>query len=122
MNSPTIAMIDDDRAWTDVAAAVLHDQGFEVQVAHDGVEALDLLATAQPVLVILDVHLPRMSGLRVLHEFRRHDLHSPVLMVSSDDQASLEGQAMSDGACAFLHKPIPLDLLLHAVRRFGAYR
>ena len=120
MSRGTILFIDDDMPWSETAARVLEEAGFEVRLAHDGDQALDLLAQETPALVILDVHLPRLNGLQLLRDFRERNRSTPVLMVSADDQAGIQDRAMADGAWAFLRKPLALPLLVRAVERYVA--
>jgi DNA-binding response OmpR family regulator len=112
-----IILIDDDRTWLQTAGDLLRAEGFAVETAEDGQRGLELLDRTNPVLVILDTHMPRLSGFDVLRELRRRGQRVPILMVSSEDQASLMAQALNDGASSFLRKPVAADLLLRAVRR-----
>jgi two-component system alkaline phosphatase synthesis response regulator PhoP len=122
MDGTDVLIIDDDQAWAGSVAQLLDDAGFVVRSASDGEQALELLATEQPALVILDVHLPCIGGMDVLREFRQRNRHTPVLMMSADDRASIQDRAMSEGATAFLRKPTSVPLLLRAVRRYLADR
>jgi two-component system response regulator MprA len=115
MATHPIILIDDDHAWSEAAVALLRDEGFDVEIAKDGQNGLELLDHSAPMLVILDVHLPRLSGFDLLRELRRRGQLMPVLMVSSEDQAGLMAQALDEGASSFLHKPVPAELLLRAV-------
>lgn len=117
MTAPIIALVDDNRRWAQTAAGVLREAGFEVRLAFDGEEALDLLTTVVPALLILDVRLPRIDGLHILEQFRRHDVQTPVLVISGDDQAAIQDRAMTAGANGFLRKPISMPLLLRAIER-----
>lgn len=117
MATQPIVLIDDDPTWLEAAVALLREEGFEVQTAEDGRVGLELLDHSAPLLVILDVHMPRLDGFEVLRELRRRDQRVPVLMVSSEDQAGLMAQALADGASSFLRKPIRAELLLRAVHR-----
>lgn len=112
-----ILLIDDDRAWAEAAGALLRAEGFDVEAAGDGQDGLELLDHRVPLLVILDVHMPRLGGLDVLRELRRRGQQVPVLMVSSEDQACLMAQALAEGASSFLRKPVAAELLLRAVHR-----
>ena len=112
-----IILIDDDRTWLQAAVDLLRADGFEVETAEDGQRGLELLDRSSPVLVILDIHMPRLGGFDLLRELRRRGQRVPVLMVSSEDQAGLMAQALADGASSFLRKPVAADLLLRAVRR-----
>ncbi len=115
MATHPIILIDNDCTWSEAAVALLSDEGFEVEIAKDGRNGLELLDHSAPVLVILDVHLPRLSGFDLLRELRRRGQQVPVLMVSSEDQAGLMAQALAEGASSFLHKPVPAELLVRAV-------
>jgi DNA-binding response OmpR family regulator len=117
MTAPIIALVDDNRRWAQTAAGVLREAGFEVRLAFDGEEALDLLTTVVPALLILDVRLPRIDGLHILEQFRRQDVQTPVLVISGDDQAAIQDRAMTAGANGFLRKPISMPLLLRAIER-----
>ena len=112
-----VLIVDDDVPWSETAAGALRDAGFEVHLAHNGDQGASLLEREPPSVVILDVHLPGLSGLELLHQFRQRDRFTPVVMVSGDDQAAIQDRAMSEGASAFLRKPVSLSLLLRAVER-----
>ncbi len=117
MATHPIILIDDDRTWVQATVDLLHAEGFDVEAAEDGQRGLELLDRSSPVLVILDIHMPRLGGFDVLRELRRRGEHVPVLMVSSEDRAGLMAQALADGASSFLRKPVPAELLLRVVRR-----
>ncbi|MBN1909604.1 MAG: response regulator [Pirellulales bacterium] len=116
MAQTDVLIIDDDQSWIRSVAHLLEDAGFSVEAAEDGEKALELLMTEHPALVISDVHLPGINGLELLRQFRQHDHQTPVLMVSAEDRVSIQERAMSDGANAFLRKPISASLLMCYVR------
>jgi len=118
MYSEIIAVIDDNQDWVENVSEALTQQGFEVRTAQNECEAIDLLDGIRPDLLILDVHLAGINGLRILSDFRNHNRTTPVLVVSGDDRASIRDKAMTDGASGFLQKPLPSSLLVRAVRRF----
>jgi DNA-binding response OmpR family regulator len=115
MATHPIILIDNDSAWLERVETVLREEGFAVETAEDGQHGLELLDHTAPVLVILNVHLPRLSGFDLLRELRRRGQQVPVLMVSSQDQAGLMAQALAEGASRFLRKPVAAELLLRAV-------
>jgi DNA-binding response OmpR family regulator len=118
MTSPLILLIDDDRSWCDTASAVLEAEGYEVRTALDGQQGLDLLAESAPLLVILDMHMPRRTGIEVLREMRRgRPQPPPVLMLSAAAGADEIGRAITEGAAAFLTKPLTAQSLRQTVRR-----
>lgn len=112
-----IILIDDNHSWSEAVVDFLGAEGFRVETAESGKQGLDLLTSTDPILIILDVELPDMSGLSLLRELRRREnKFVPVLMVSAEDQSSVMANAFEEGATSFLHKPVAPDLLLRAVR------
>jgi len=118
MATGEILVIDDNCQCLDAVVDVLRGEGYRVRTAVNAKDALDLLSHSTPGLVILDIRLPGVSGLRLLSDFRQRDPQTPVLMMSSEDRASLHEEAMAKGANGFLTKPFPMSVLLAAVRRF----
>jgi DNA-binding response OmpR family regulator len=118
MTSQPIVVIDDDRSWVEATGDLLREEGYEVQTALDGEHALALLDNTRPCVVIMDMHMPRLSGLDVLRELRQQRSDLPIIMVSADDQSSVMAEAMNQGASLFLRKPVASGLILRAVRRF----
>lgn len=114
---PTIILIDDNQEWTLEIKTFLGEAGFSVEIAGDGSVALKLLERSNPALVILDVHLPQVSGIEILRVVREQNQNVPVLMVSADDQAGVMSQALHEGATCFLRKPVKIELLLRAIQR-----
>lgn len=119
MRTDEIAVIDDNRQFVDAVADALTGVGYRVRTALRGEEAMELLRDVSPRLVILDIQLPDVNGLRLLADFRRRDGRTPVLVMSSEDRAAIHEQAMAHGANGFLRKPFSPDILLSAVRRFA---
>jgi DNA-binding response OmpR family regulator len=120
MSTDEIAVIDDNRQCVDAVADALTGEGYRVLTALCGEDAIGLLRHASPCLVILDIHLPDVNGLRLLADFRRRDAHTPVLVMSSEDRASIHEQAMANGANGFLRKPFSPEVLLSAVHHFAS--
>jgi two-component system response regulator RegX3 len=80
--TPTVLVVEDEEAFIDALTVGLRREGFEIEVARDGAEALDRFDDIRPDLVLLDVMLPTVSGLDVCREMRqRSDV--PIIMVSA---------------------------------------
>jgi response regulator of citrate/malate metabolism len=91
--------------------------GFEVAgVARTGQEALELAGSLDPDLVLLDVHLPDISGLEVLERLRRAGRHVPVLIVTAERGAPAVSAALHGGAMQYLVKPFEYDDLAERLR------
>ena len=98
----TLLVVDDDPAIRDVASGLLGDAGYSVITASDGVEALQVIGTAQPDLVITDLRMPHMSGFELLKILRERFPQLPVIAVSGE----FTGDALPSGVIAdvFLSK------------------
>ena len=111
-----ILVIEDDPQFRQTVQATLEDEGWAVDVAADGQQALGWLALRRPALVVLDWTLPEFDGEAVAASLRAtHGLGVPVLLMTADGSAS--EKARRAGAFAYLHKPFELDELIGLVRR-----
>jgi len=92
----------------------LRDAGLEVHEATDGRYALDLTRIIHPDVLVLDLGLPRVSGLEVLRKLRadRKVSHTPVIVLTADGRDQTVDLAFYEGATDFVTKPVdPLDLV-----------
>jgi two-component system, OmpR family, phosphate regulon response regulator PhoB len=118
MSNPLVLVVEDEAALATMLRYNLEKQGFRVDEAADGQEALTRIAEAPPDLVLLDWMLPVMSGIEVCRQIRRRpdtrDL--PVIMVTArtDDQDAVRG--LNTGADDYITKPFNIDALLARMR------
>ena len=94
----------------------LQEQGYAVDSAGNGAEALDFAEAAPYDLIVLDVLLPELSGLAVCRELRRRGQHTPVLMLTARDAIDDRVAGLDAGADEYLVKPFALRELLARVR------
>ena len=113
----TTLLIDDDRAFSAVAAATLQREGIPVSVAHSLHEARGLIAARSFDLVVLDRRLPDGDGLQYLPEVRAALPGAVVVMVTAHGDISSAVEAIRLGAADYLAKPIELTDLLFKARR-----
>ena len=114
--SGPILVIDDDPGLREIIQETLEDEGLVVDVAGDGLQALELAARRRPELVILDWGLPLFDGDVVAARLRSmHGVGLRVLIVTADGHAA--EKARRAGAFAYLHKPFDVDVLMDTVRR-----
>lgn len=121
-NAPRILVVDDDRRVLELLEIAFSNQGFRVLMASDGDEAVRSAAQDQPDLVVLDVRLPRRSGLDVCELLRRDhpDAAFPIVIVSAAVETETRLQAFARGADDFLAKPFSPKELVARVRRLLA--
>lgn len=109
----SILIIEDEAMLADTLREVLEDEGYEAVTASNGEEALRLLGSKAPDLILLDLMLPRMDGAAFLST-RAKDARLkaiPVLVMSSASRSVVRDHAVA----GFLSKPFRLDALLHLI-------
>jgi DNA-binding response OmpR family regulator len=115
MSSPRILVVDDDPSLRQLIQWTLEDEGWAVDTAADGRQALDRAARERPRLVVLDMGLPLVDGFGVAAGL--HALYGdavPIVVITADGQAA--AKAARVGARAHLAKPFELDDLCALVR------
>ena len=104
---PRILVVDDEPDVVTMIERLLKGEHFEVIRAFDGISALDLAATEQPDLVLLDIMMPMMSGYEVCEQLKNNPVtkHIPVLCVSSGHSMEARGRSRKAGAATLVVKP-----------------
>jgi len=80
--SHTVLVVEDEESFVDALLVGLKKEGFRVEVARDGLEALDMFDRVQPDIVLLDVMLPKVSGIDVCRQLRKKS-QVPIIMVTA---------------------------------------
>jgi two-component system response regulator MprA len=112
-----ILVVDDERAVRESLRRALQLEGYEIELAEDGSEALGRLASGpQPDAVILDVLMPGVDGLEVCRTLRRNGNSLPVLMLTARTQVEDRVEGLDAGADDYLTKPFALEELLARIR------
>ena len=95
-----IYIIEDDQSLLFALETKLKEVGFETVTADDGQQALDKLKTIQPNLILLDIKLPRVSGLEILKSIRENEQTKeiPVIIMSQYDDSDIVAQGLTLGA------------------------
>ena len=102
--SDCILVVDDDREIVKAIAILLEGEGYEVLKAYDGLEALDILASRQVRLVLIDVMMPRLDGLSALMRIREKQ-NIPVIVLSAKSEETDKVLGLSMGADDYVSKP-----------------
>jgi len=117
MPGTRLLVVEDDTTIRDLLSEVMEVEGFEIQLAANGLEALTVLAGWIPDLIILDLMMPVMDA----EAFREHQLAMPavadvpILVLSALNDLQFRAEAI--GASAVIAKPFDIDTLVTAVRR-----
>jgi two-component system, LuxR family, response regulator FixJ len=110
-----VFIVDDEEAVRDSLAMLLRSVGLKSQCFPDAQSFLDGYDPAQIGCLVLDVRLPRMSGLDLQQELKQRDWHLPVIFVTGHGDVPMAVEAMRAGAIEFLQKPFNDDELIRRV-------
>ena len=118
-----ILVADDDDAVCTLLHDLLTDEGFQVTLAHDGAETLDVLAREGGWVIFLDLVMPRLDGAAVLSQLQQQPAllhHNKVIVMSSSEHLQIESRHWPREVVAgVLPKPFELDQVLDLVRRLS---
>lgn len=119
MPGKRVLVVEDDAAIIELLRFLLEQEGLEVEVAQDGLEALDKMEVWSPDLVLLDLRLPKLEGMDVLWEMRQNPKWSniPVIIISVDSSPQTMLQGWRLGVDSYFIKPFDPDELIRVVRR-----
>ena len=115
-NVPLIAVVDDEAPVRTALGRLLRLADYEVSAFSCGEDFLASLAARVPVCVILDVHMPGLSGLEMQARLRATHQDIPVVFITASDDPSLDQAVRDAHGAALLRKPFSSDTLLAAVR------
>jgi DNA-binding response OmpR family regulator len=108
-----VVIIDDEPDISKMVADFLIGAGYAAYYAFSGPDGLLIIEKEKPHLVLLDVGMPRMSGLEVLREIRKKDPLLPIVILSAQKDADTVKKALELGASEYITKPINLETLLN---------
>jgi chemotaxis protein histidine kinase CheA/ActR/RegA family two-component response regulator len=117
MRRSRVLVVDDSMSVRRAIASLLEDQGYEIVLARDGIEAVKAMEIARPDIVLTDLEMPNMNGLELAAHVRsRAELaHLTVIMITSRSMDKHRRQALSAGVNIFLNKPFSENELLQHV-------
>jgi CheY-like chemotaxis protein len=115
--NPLLLVVDDHEENRDLLARRLAKLGYRVLVASDGPEALELVESSGPHLILLDIMMPRMSGIEVLRALRRRrtEIELPVIMASAKSDSEDVVEALELGANDYVTKPLDMPVVVARV-------
>jgi len=115
MNQESILVVDDEEVMRDVLGSLLKQAGYEVSLASNGADGLDLARKGSYAAVLVDMMLPEMDGMTVLEELKKTDPELVVLMITAHASVETAIAAMRRGAFDYVAKPFKHEELLHAL-------
>ncbi|MBI1805449.1 MAG: response regulator [Ignavibacteria bacterium] len=112
-----LLFVDDEDQLRLVVSDQLQSEGYDVETADDGDTALVMIKKNKYDLILLDIRMPRVSGIEVLKYLKEHKVSSRVIMLTAVDDLSIALESIKNGANDYLTKPYDLDNLLTCIRR-----
>ena len=119
MDKGLICVVDDDQSMGRMLDRGLRAAGFEVAVFTSAEEALGSGRIDDSVCLILDVHLPGMTGIELQHRLKEAGGAPPVILISGQSDEQTAVQATNEGAIGFFNKPFSIDRLLSTIQTIG---
>jgi len=118
-SSASILVVDDSPSMREMIRFTLKSAGYEVHAAEDGVEALEFARENSVSLVVTDVNMPNMNGIKLIAELRKLEDYkfTPILTLTTEAGAELKNEGKEAGATGWIVKPFDPDSLLQIIRK-----
>jgi len=111
----TVLVVDDEESIRTALQGILEDEGYSVIVANDGLDALSLLQSELPDLVLLDIWMPRLDGMETLGRMKELYPELAIVMISGHGTIETAVKSTKLGAFDFIEKPLSLEKVLVTV-------
>lgn len=121
MNSPVdgpvlILLVEDDLVSAAIVEEYLHEAGYEVVSVSDGADALMELGRRKFNLLILDINIPTLNGLKLFEIMMQKGIETPAVFITGINGSEVESRSLEMGAAGFLRKPVRKEVLLPRIR------
>jgi FixJ family two-component response regulator len=115
--TPLVGVVDDEASVRKALSRLLRAAGFESRAFASGQEFLTACRTDPPDCVVLDLHMPEMSGLEIQRRLNDSAIFVPMVFITADDESRSCQRSLDAGAVACLHKPVDGPVLIDGVER-----
>ncbi len=112
---PSILIVDDEPSILQTLGGLLSDEGFEVTTAANGYEALKIIDTESPDLVLLDIWMPGIDGIETLKEIKKENPNIQVIIITGHGTIETAVNATKLGAYDLIEKPLSIDKVIVAI-------
>lgn len=115
-----ILIVDDEVRFARNVSRLLATRGFDVSVAHNGLDALEVMNKTRPDVVVLDIRMPEMDGIETLLAMKHLDPEASVIILTGHADVETGIMAIREGAFDYLFKPCDIDLLMEKILQAAA--
>jgi general secretion pathway protein E len=113
----SVLVVEDEEGTRFLLEQIISKAGYRVIQASDGSEALLRLGVGGIDLIVSDIHMPNLDGLRLLEILNQHEIKTPVILLTGEPSPEVEARGREMGAAEYLRKPIQRDVLLDTIER-----
>lgn len=113
-----VLVIDDDNETTDLLKIILESNSFEVSTTNSGQQGVEMARKLKPDVVVVDLFMPTMDGLRVCQEVRQFS-NVPILVLSAIGKPGIAEQALNEGADDYLVKPMSSSVFIASLNKLA---
>ena len=119
---PSVLIVDDEPSILQTLSGLLSDEGFEVSTAVNGYEALKVIDSESPDLVLLDIWMPGIDGIETLQEIKKSNPHIQVIIITGHGTIETAVRATKLGAFDLIEKPLSIDKVIVAINNALNFR
>jgi len=112
---PQVAVVDDEQSICIALQRLIRSANMDVKTYRSGEEFLNSLQNARPDCVVLDLHMPKLTGFDVQARLAQMATRVPVIVITGHDTPETRARAIANGAAAYLLKPVDDRMLLDAI-------
>lgn len=119
---PSVLIVDDEPSILQSLGGLLSDEGFDVLTASNGYEALKIISTSAPDLVLLDIWMPGIDGIETLKEIKKDNPYIQVVIITGHGTIDTAVEATKLGAFGFIEKPLSIDKVIVSINNALNFR
>lgn len=116
-NSPHVVVVDDEHSICIALQRLIRSAGMGVTTYESGEDFLRDFVSQNPDCVVLDLHMPKVTGFEVQTRLAQMSRHVPVIIITGHDTSEAHARAMANGAAAYLLKPVDGQMLLDTIAK-----
>ena len=119
-NEPAVLVVDDNEDLLETFSLILRRRGFRVEIAGDGLAAVDLYRQQNFDVILMDIVMPKMDGIEALRKIIKMDPEAKVILMTAYSEEESIQIAKSEGARRLIRKPVKIDQLIDMIKEATA--